>query len=320
MGSKLNHACIFATGRTVSLLHVFIRLVTRAANPARYQKPARLAFGLGVLALAVVLPRPLWAQAADATLSGTVAGPSGSLIAHAKVSVKNVATGQSTEAQTNLLGFYSLPNLLAGDYEVSISAAGFSTKVEKVTLAPGTQKTLDLALLPASSPSQELSLQDLGFAPSQTKGNPQEQAMLNKRSHMLQIHQKLGLITLAPMTAAVFSSLAAKGHHGVSGSTTGREVHTALGGVTAGMYFTSAYFALRAPKVPGARTYGHIRLHKDLAWIHGPGMILTPILGAIAYNQLSRGERVHGIASIHSEVAIVTFGSYVASMLAIVLK
>ena len=62
------------------------------------------------------------------------------------------------------------------------------------------------------------------------------------------------------------------------------------------MYFMTAYFAIRAPKIPGTKTRGPIRLHKALAWIHGPGMILTPILGAMAFAQKSRGEKVHGIA------------------------
>ena len=61
----------------------------------------------------------------------------------------------------------------------------------------------------------------------------------------------------------------------------------------------SAYYAIRAPKIPGTQTRGPIRLHKALAWIHGPGMILTPILGAIAFDQKSNGEKVHGIASAH---------------------
>ena len=36
-----------------------------------------------------------------------------------------------------------------------------------------------------------------------------------------------------------------------------------------------------------------IRFHEALAWIHGPGMILTPVLGAMAYKQENAGEKVH---------------------------
>ncbi|MGH9773288.1 MAG: hypothetical protein ACRD4Q_16590, partial [Candidatus Acidiferrales bacterium] len=63
-----------------------------------------------------------------------------------------------------------------------------------------------------------------------------------------------------------------------------------------------------------------IRLHKALAWIHGPGMILTPILGSIAFSQLSRGERVHGIARYHSVVAYTTAIAYGAALLSVSIK
>ena len=68
----------------------------------------------------------------------------------------------------------------------------------------------------------------------------------------------------------------------------------ALGSVTADMYFMTAYYAIRAPKIPGTTTRGPIRLHKALAWIHGPGMILTPILGAMAFSQEIKGKRFTG--------------------------
>src|SRR5256885_8118824 len=63
-----------------------------------------------------------------------------------------------------------------------------------------------------------------------------------------------------------------------------------LGAAASDFYFTSAYFAIRAPRVPGTRTRGPIRVHKALAWVHGPGMILTPVLGAMAYAQGSSPE------------------------------
>lgn len=163
-------------------------------------------------------------------------------------------------------------------------------------------------------------LNDLGFPTGLTKGNAQEQARLDRRSHMLQVHQRLGLITVAPLLVTLFTSPGAKGHHGLPGSPGGRELHGALGAATAGLYFSSAYFAIRAPKIPGTHVEGPIRLHKALAWIHGPGMIITPILGAIAYNQLSRGERIHGIAKYHSDAAWITAIAYGGAILSVSLK
>ncbi|MBZ5721167.1 MAG: hypothetical protein LAO03_12375 [Acidobacteriia bacterium] len=97
-------------------------------------------------------------------------------------------------------------------------------------------------------------------------------------------------------------------------------MHLVLGSVASDLYFTSAYFAIRAPRVPGTETRGPIRFHKAIAWIHGPGMILTPILGAMAYSQKSNGEKVHGIAAAHGPVAIVTAGAFGAALLSVSLK
>ncbi|MGA8150138.1 MAG: carboxypeptidase-like regulatory domain-containing protein [Terriglobales bacterium] len=292
-------------------------------------RAANVALGLGILILPFLISQSLRAQVAGATLSGLVTNPSGAIVADAKISSKNMRSGQSTAAQTNSAGLYTLSNLLPGDYEVSISADGFETKVVKVTLTAGTALTLNVALAaqpqaPAdnlpnapSSSKAEPSLQDLGFPPEQTQGNAKEQALLDKRTHMLKIHQRLGLITTIPLIATVVASMGAGGRQT---SNTDRTVHMVLGSVTGDLYFMTAYYAIRAPRIPGTQTRGPIRFHKAMAWIHGPGMILTPILGAMAYSQKNNGEKVHGIASAHGPVAIVTAGAFGAALLSVSVK
>jgi len=167
-----------------------------------------------------------------------------------------------------------------------------------------------------------VSLSDLGFTPQQTQGNPNLQAELNKRTEMLKIHQRLGLITLAPMAAALITGpmAKAKGRNGqtiTEPTNANLDFHAALGGATTAMYFTTAYFAIRAPKLPNTPKHGAIRLHAALAFVHGPGMILTPILGAMAFNQEQNGEKVHGIASAHGAVAVATVCAYGASIVAV---
>ena len=49
-------------------------------------------------------------------------------------------------------------------------------------------------------------------------------------------------------------------------------------------------------------------------------MILTPILGAIAFQQKSRGEKIHGIAQAHGPVAIITGAAYGAALLSVSVK
>jgi hypothetical protein len=294
-------------------------------------KAAKLVLGVGILMLPLLICGPLCAQVVDATLSGTVTDPTEAVVSNVKISVKNLDTGQSA-TPTNAAGFYKLPNLTPGNYEVSISADDSGTKLAKLTFKGSTTLLMDAALAapqtqpqtPAenqpnapSSNQAPPSLQDLGISPEQAQGNAQQQALLDKRTRMLKIHQRLGLITAVPLIATVATSVGAGGK---STSSTDRNLHMVLGSATAGLYFSTAYFALRAPKVPGTQTRGPIRVHKALAWIHGPGMILTPILGAMAYSQRNNGEKVHGIASAHGPVAIVTAGAYGAALLSVSLK
>ena len=274
-------------------------------------KATKFVVQAGILLLSSLLSFPLRAQDAGATLSGTIIDTSDKAVPSAKVSVKNVATGQSVETQTDSAGLYVAQNLMPGDYEVSVSAEGFSTNVVRVMMAADAKQTMNVTL------AGVLSLGDLGFSPAQTQGNAQDQARLDKRSHMLKIHQRLGLIATVPIVASVITGTGAGGK---STSTTDRWVHLALGSAAGDLYFTSAYFAIFAPKIPGTETRGPIRWHKALAWIHGPGMILTPILGAIAFDQKSRGEKVHGIASAHSAVAIVTAAAYGAAIVSVSFK
>ena len=139
---------------------------------------------------------------------------------------------------------------------------------------------------------------------------------------MLRMHQRLGLMTTIPMTAALITGpmAKAKGKNGetiTEPSQTNLDVHAALGGLTTALYFTTAYYAMFAPRVPGTTKRGAIRWHEALAFVHGPGMIVTPILGFMAYKQENAGEKVHGIASAHGTVAYITAASYGAAIVAV---
>jgi hypothetical protein len=286
-------------------------------------KPGRQGFVV-ILLLCAFVPAVVHAQAI--ALSGRITDSSGKPVSGAKVSVKNGTTGQTQAATTDENGAYHFAELASGSYQVSISAAGFSPQTSTAEIKPGVTQTLN-ATLSAESASQlpnapapnptEPSLSDLGFNPAQTQADPAEQARLDKRSHMLKIHQRLGLITTIPLVATVITGTLAGGK---ATSSSNRDLHAALGSVTAGLYLTTASYAIFAPKIEGTRTRGPIRVHKALAWIHGPGMILTPILGVMAFEQKSRGEKVHGLASAHGPVAIVTAGAYGAALLSVSMK
>lgn len=283
--------------------------------------PMRLV--LGVVIIFVLVHLPLHAQDSAATLSGTITDASGKPLPNAKVSVRNSTSGHSLEAQADSEGHFTIPNLAAGDYEIVASSDGAITS-QKVTVTTGGSQSVTVTLrqqnnLPsAPSPSKvEPSLEDLGFSASESQANARQQALLDKRTHMLKIHQRMGLITTIPMIVSVVTSLNAGGK---SEGTASRDLHVALGALTGDLYGITAYYAIRAPRIAGTETKGPIKVHKILAWIHGPGMIATPILGAMAFSQKNNGEKVHGAASAHGPVAIVTAGAFGAALLAVSVK
>jgi hypothetical protein len=294
----------------------------------RYRPPLFL-----VLACSMIL----WGQAVSAQtvevgiLKGKVTNPSGSPIANAKITITSLATAQARSAATDADGDYQFENLSPGNYRLEVDAAGFQTLgVASLAVAGGAtvlNETMQTTPLSGqTAPSEKLpnapstaapSLSDLGITPQQTQGNAQEQALLNRRTQMLKTHQRMGLITTGPMIATVVSSFWAGGRQE---SRSSRDLHAALGGATTGLYFWTAYYAIRAPKIKGTETRGPIKFHKAMAWIHGPGMIATPILGIMAFDQKSKGEKVHGIAQAHGPVAIVTAGAFGAALLSVSVK
>lgn len=162
------------------------------------------------------------------------------------------------------------------------------------------------------------SLQDLGLSPEQTKADVDAQHRLDRRTHDLKVHQTLGLITLVPIAAACLTSGLAPPDPRSGNNEIGRDIHVALGSASVTLYGATAWYAIKAPRMPGqGPTKGGIKLHKYLVAVHAPGMVLTPILGAMAYNQAANGQKVTGIASAHGAVALITAGAYAASIVAV---
>jgi hypothetical protein len=184
---------------------------------------------------------------------------------------------------------------------------------------PQTQTPKQQQPQPGNAPT----LGDLGFTPAQTLANAEMQRKLNQRTHDHKVHQTLGLVTVAPLCAAVIVSSGAKQKHDkatgaiIEPSSAALDLHAALGAATGALYGFTAYYAIAAPKIPGVKPKGAIKLHRDLVWIHAPGMVLTPILGGLALSQENAGQKVHGIASAHSYVAWTTVGAYGASIIAV---
>jgi Carboxypeptidase regulatory-like domain len=81
--------------------------------------------------------------ATGGSISGTVADPSGAVVSGAALSLVNTAQQTTYEVYSDKQGMYSFPNLPVGQYDLTISAAGFITR-KRTALAVDTDSAMRL--------------------------------------------------------------------------------------------------------------------------------------------------------------------------------
>ncbi|MEN6603186.1 MAG: carboxypeptidase-like regulatory domain-containing protein, partial [Bryobacteraceae bacterium] len=99
---------------------------------------ACLCFGLVITLTAQVLP--------VGTVDGTVKDPSSALLAGAKVTLKNIETGQSRDATTHDIGYFVFPLIQPGRYEVAVEKTGFKKGTQELLVETGRRSTADFSL------------------------------------------------------------------------------------------------------------------------------------------------------------------------------
>ena len=72
-----------------------------------------------------------WAQGATATINGQVTDASGGAIAGATVTATDLDRGTTWPTQTNGEGYFNLPHLPVGDYDVKVEAKGFQITIQR---------------------------------------------------------------------------------------------------------------------------------------------------------------------------------------------
>ena len=84
-------------------------------------------------------------QIAGAILNGTVSDPSGAVVAGAKVTIIENATGFTRSAETISAGIYSFTSIPPGTYDVEVEKQGFKTaKLTAASLPVGSVATLEI--------------------------------------------------------------------------------------------------------------------------------------------------------------------------------
>jgi hypothetical protein len=102
---------------------------------------------LTIWLLSTINPALVFAQIDRAVLEGTVTDQSGAAIGGASVKILSVDTAITQEQRTNAHGYYRVPGLAVGRYTLTVTSAGFKTKIiADVILQVGQTRTLDAQL------------------------------------------------------------------------------------------------------------------------------------------------------------------------------
>lgn len=107
----------------------------------RFQKIA------GTVVLSALLATALWSQGIFATLTGIVTDPSGAVVANAKVTLTNAASGSQRSTVTDSQGYYTFASVPVDQYNLSVEAAGFQGfKATGISLGGGEKRNVNVSL------------------------------------------------------------------------------------------------------------------------------------------------------------------------------
>ncbi len=182
----------------------------------------------GTLGAACLLAFPLMAVAQydNGSLLGTIRDSTGAPIAGAQVTLKNIATGITSQVQTGAAGDYEFPTVRVGTYTVDASAPTFSNALaENINVTVGGRQRIDLGLK-AGGTVTTVEVSDVALQ-VETETSERGQIITNYQSEALPLVTRnysdlLGLVTgsrQAPTAATTSSinSLTRAGSYNING-------------------------------------------------------------------------------------------------------
>jgi carboxypeptidase family protein len=106
---------------------------------------------LPFLLAAFLIATLCWSQTGTGNIQGTVQDTSGAVVPKAKVTLVHVATNRQYDTETNDVGFYLVPSIGLGDYQLTVTSAGMQTWKGQLRLLAGQTVEVGVTLTPGST-------------------------------------------------------------------------------------------------------------------------------------------------------------------------
>ncbi|HYG80230.1 MAG TPA: TonB-dependent receptor, partial [Pyrinomonadaceae bacterium] len=104
-------------------------------------------YALVLLMLTAALAPSAYAQSDRGAITGIVKDPDGAVVADAKITAINAETGEVREATTSGEGSFTIPQLVAAPYQLTVEASGFKTAtVEDVRVGVQITRSVEVTL------------------------------------------------------------------------------------------------------------------------------------------------------------------------------
>src|SRR6266852_7588084 len=107
--------------------------------------------GCSALTIGLLVAVQAFAQAGDRTISGTISSSSSSRITTARLSIKNIANGDTKSVSMKRDGSYVVRNLLPGTYEITVKARGFADMHTTVVISADGTPVMNLVMAVGST-------------------------------------------------------------------------------------------------------------------------------------------------------------------------
>lgn len=109
--------------------------------------PALLKAGLALLAVLLISSAPAFAQLDTGSISGVVTDQSGRIVQGAAITATASATGTTYSTVSSSTGYFVMPSVRTGNYDVKVTSPGFKTAVyNSVIVSVGASTSRDVTL------------------------------------------------------------------------------------------------------------------------------------------------------------------------------